>query len=104
MLAEINQAVKVELGIRLRQDQARQHEHDEADDGVAHGHALVAGVGRKQRSKLATRNLHGIEQGHHDEDGCETSQGQLGGSGAEQQMIVADGHTDKARRGEGDCL
>ena len=104
VLTEVNQAVEVELGICLRQNQARKHEYDEADDGVAHGHALVAGVGRKQRGKLAARNLHGVEQGDHNENEREASQSQLGGAGAEQQMVVADGHADEARRGEGDGL
>ena len=104
VLAEVYEAVEVEFGIRLRQNQARQHEDDEADDGVAHGHALVAGVGRKQRGKLAARNLHGVEQGDHNEDERKAPQGQLGGAGAEQQMVIADGHADEARRGEGDCL
>ena len=104
VLAEVDEAVEVELGIRLRQHQTCCHEHDEADEGVAHGHALVAGAGRKQRGKLATRDLHGVEQGDYKEDKRKAPQRQFGGAGAEQQMVVADGHADEARRGEGDCL
>ena len=104
MLAEVDQSVDVELGVRLCQDEARQHEHNQTDEGVANRHALIAGVGRKQCGKLAARNLHGVEQCNHDEDERETAQGQLRGVDAEQQVVVADCHADKARRGEGDCL
>ena len=53
VLAEVDQSVDVELGVRLCQDEARQHEHNQTDEGVAHGHAFIAGVGRKQCGKLA---------------------------------------------------
>ena len=44
MLAEEDEAVDVELGVRLCQDEARQYEHNQADEGVAHGHALTPGA------------------------------------------------------------
>ena len=104
MLAEVDQAIEVELGIRLRQNQARQHEHNQADEGIAHGHALAPGTSREECGKFAARNLYSVEQGDHDEDEREAAQGQLRGSDAEQQMVVADRHADKARRGEGNRL